>query len=572
MFSRKAGTGTLLPRFFLSSISLFFLTLAISVSADSIGTNSYVFNNQTASADVSVNDFQLTPTQIALGSSTDLSVSLKNTGGAAGIASMTVRIYDSNNAQVGTITFSDTTILPGSTVIITKTWSTSPLPSGSYSAVVSGTFNGGQSNTNSVTVKFSIFQIVNPSQLNESNGITGIASNAFSGFPSPLPKEIIPIEGPIKFLKTEVATEILAGEDSITNLLLQNSLNRSVTAKVDVYGLPEGWITLNPATTILLPGEQRNVDLALSVPKDTLPGDYLGKLHLNVEGREEFEFIVIRVKNVPERGGVVALKTINLDRVSKTTIVNIRVINEFGKDLSLVKITERIPSGTNVSKDSISFIEKTGTITSLSPLVIQWEFLNMKAKEANSLIYSLNFLANDYSKYAYWPVQEVYSSAGTSVGLLRIISVKSPIFSKGEVKQVVASVIYLGVKPVETQAFFQTTPDFDVQPPVNKVVLVPGVEQTVQFQVRNKNDFYGTSVGSLTLIAGDESVTENVDLVAVPAQSNLLSMGGWFIALVAASALLFLYLMRLRGTDVHVALEREARDLYLQQLKNIVKK
>lgn len=470
-------------------LSFFLLLLATPISAEETRTTTqtYLFIGE---AKVEVRDLSLSSYSVYKGASVDFSVTLRNFGTASTTATAEVKIYDAANTTVGTISYDPVTLVPGQIVTIQKTWSVGSLPLGTYRAVAQASYESNLTNTFERT--FSIVRI--PSQPNQPTGQL---------FPVVLPPVITPVEGKAVFLKTTVLKELLAGGGDADSISLKNIGEQILNITFSFEGIPQEWVTLPSHTTLLLPDETRILNFGLSIPLDTLAGDYLLKLNAN-GGANSTDFLALRVRNYPEDyDKPIALKTIRIDEKERKTLVSIDVKNPSQNTMEVLQVQERIPA--LVSDEQIEFVDKQGKIVQLNGAkMIVWELSDVQPRESFHISYNIKDFITDYATYMNWHISQILvTQKSTTADLVKILDITSSGINETGYGEVTASLLYVGMNPIQVTLLLEAPPELNVEPATLTKTLIPKGVVSATFKLSAQKVTQDTHMVRLVVIGSD---------------------------------------------------------------------
>ena len=470
-------------------LSFFLLLLATPISAEETRTTTqtYLFIGE---AKIEVRDLSLSSYSVYKGASVDFSVTLRNFGTASTMATAEVKIYDAANTTVGTISYDPVTLAPGQMVTIQKTWGVGSLPLGTYQVVAQASYESNLTNTFERT--FSIVRI--PSQPNQPTGQL---------FPIVLPPVITPVEGKAVFLKTTVLKELLAGGGSADSVSLKNIGEQILNITFSFEGIPQEWVTLPSDTTLLLPDETRILNFGLSIPRDTLAGDYLLELNAN-GGANSTDFLALRVRNYPEDyDKPIALKTIRIDEKERKTLVSIDVKNPSRNTMELLQVQERIPA--LVSDEQIEFVDKQGKIVQLNGAkMIVWELSDVKPSDSFHISYNIKDFITDYATYMNWHISQILvTQKSTTADLVKILDITSSGINETGYGEVTASLLYVGMNPIQVTLLLEAPSELNVEPATLTKTLIPKGVVSATFKLSAQKVTQDTHMVRLVVIGSD---------------------------------------------------------------------
>ncbi|MDD5318016.1 MAG: NEW3 domain-containing protein, partial [Candidatus ainarchaeum sp.] len=328
---------------------------------------------------VEIMELTVSPTNLPQGAPIDISIVIRNDGTASTVASAEAAIYNSGNSLVANVTYGNVAIAPSQTVTITKTWDSGNTLPGLYRVVARVAYDGNHSD--SVNVTFTIYAPVQPQPSGASYGILP--------YPIVIPPAIKPLKGEVGFVKNAVVKEVLTGQGAVESIILDNTGEKNLTINLLESGVPQGWITVQPATTIIIPGETRILHLQVTAPDDAIPGNYLVRLNATAEAASAADFVILRVKKYPENYSMpIATKTINVDAGSNKTTVSMDLMNPSKNATKTITLTEKVPP--SFAGAPVAFLDKPGAISSEGgERFITWEFGELAPGEIVHFSYTI---------------------------------------------------------------------------------------------------------------------------------------------------------------------------------------
>ncbi|PIZ92090.1 hypothetical protein COX85_00375 [Candidatus Micrarchaeota archaeon CG_4_10_14_0_2_um_filter_55_9] len=527
----------------------------------------------TETALVVLTGLTITPVQVNRGGSIDFSLSAQNKGNLQTTLQANVTMKNSTNDEVGQVSFGAVVLSPGETVVFASSWSTATLPIGDYTANAEGVYEGIP--TNSLQEPFSIVTPAQPTPTPPpSDGGARPAPTPTPEpvvLPAPLPKEIKPVIGLVRFTRKVVLKEVLASEGSIESIELKNTAGNTQQVTISVSGVPTGFVSVEQGELVLLPGSTSAVNLAFSIPENALAGDYLAKIRVGNDETFSEDYLIVRVKAKHE--GAITLKTVLMDERTKTTQVRLSTKNPSNKKIERIQLFERISPDIASNPSQITFQDKVGTVVSLEPLVLAWESTELQPGDTWTLTYIISALLSDYSAYVYWPVQQVVYSSEKAEGMLKIQEMEAPLMTIGEPATVNAVLFYGGLTALPVTAFFEAPKEFEVIPENKQLVLAPRSLTRVYFEVTPLElDMEGSHAAALVVSSQDETIRQSMLLVvrAPPPGINALGIGAAILAVVLV-ALAAAAIVRREGWGRERVLRKqavEAHGKYLQQVRD----
>ncbi|MBS3051726.1 MAG: hypothetical protein J4400_06275, partial [Candidatus Aenigmarchaeota archaeon] len=148
----------------------------------------------------------------------------------------------------------------------------------------------------------------------------------------------------VEFGSVPALIEILNGEERAESITIHNTGETASSLSVSLSGIPEGWASLSDSFIALNAGEEQDVAIILSIPGDTLPGNYQGKITISDGKLLRESVFILRISNsarAQDSQEPTVSKTAYINEGKKKTDFIIKVKNgkSFSKKLT---ITERI--------------------------------------------------------------------------------------------------------------------------------------------------------------------------------------------------------------------------------------
>ncbi len=449
------------------------LLLLLPVFAAQAATSNTFFTNFETNAVIALDSLSFQPSSLSQGGSTDVTVSMSNSGEAMAAINITVTIRNSANTTVDSFSYSTTNVAGGQTLSLTRSYSTSSLSPGTYTANATGAYDTNVTNNIATTLEVTAAAV----------GGGGVIGGA-GGTPRPiiLPPAIVPKPGKISFSKTTVVREMQAGSGGIVSLLLRNTGETVHEIRLEITGIPDSWVALEAERSILLPGEARPVNFGLSVPAYAEPGDYLIEMRAAGEGTESIDYLVLRVKGYPDDyARPIVTKAIEINDLNSMTSITLLVKNPAKKEIEYMTVEEEIPR--ELGSGDIVFSDKPGRIIERNGRkIILFEFYGLAPGEQSSASYSVRGILREYSPYAKWMVGQVALARKVPTQeLIRVVDFTSSMLSMGVSAPVDAYILYTGVEPLDVNVELQAPQGFSVSPPNVRVRLLPREVHPVRF-------------------------------------------------------------------------------------------
>ncbi|HLC38422.1 MAG TPA: hypothetical protein VJI71_03140 [Candidatus Norongarragalinales archaeon] len=520
------------------------------------------------------------PQQVYQGSSTDVSVFLSNVGGTAAETTVNITVYNSTDDAVDVIEFDPITVGSGITLQLTKTYSTSSLEVGDYTANGTGYYDyeGNPYTTNENSTTFEVLEVPSPTPTPQGATGGGGGGEVYLPIPTRIPPVVTPKPGGgLEFSKTTVLREVVAGTSVIESLVLKNQEPKEKRLSLKITKSPSGWLEFRNKELVIPSNGELPVNLRIDVPSNAPPGDYLAQLDAETDTGTSTEFMAIRVK--PKTTTPVVTKSISLNRNDRTTIVSIQANNPSDQLIPKVIVEEEIPRSLATDSKKLRFMDKPGTFLEGTPLRVQWEFSDLLPRETSTLSYTIDTQLGEYSTYVYWPIRQVVIPQEiTFEQLVRIVELYSPVFSLGEEKEVTARVYNSGLDPLLVKAAFQLPTGFQTSPQeIQRDMPAAGFTNFV-FKVKAPQENAGTYIGTFSIQAAQGRIERTTSLIvstALVSTENTTYLA-LLIAGIAIAAIVFILSKTkteqrgVPGEDFD-EIQQANRDVYLRQVKGIIK-
>ncbi len=471
--------------------------------------------------DVEMTSVSVSPSSINQGGTADVSVTMQNIGTASTSVTAQVGIFDVTDTLVNTIAYDEINIAPSQTVTLEKTWDSDSLSAGVYTARANATYDGKTTNTMNAS-----FMIVIPMPPGPSGGPSGVVSG---GLPTPevLPPSIIPVVpllGKIKFLKSTVLKEFLAGEGGIGSIYLKNTWNENLTVDLGLGGVPSQWISAEPNHTVILPEETRVVNLIISPPKEALAGNYIIKIGAGCsECYGASDYMVLRVKSYEEgHAKPVVLKSVSIDETTGETLVSLDVKNPSQNRIKVLTVKETILDDFGRNAE-VSFKDKRGVMTEVDGArVVSWDFSDVAPGEEVHISYSVSGVLNDYAEYAGWHVRQIAVSERVNLAdLVQISDLTTQKMVAGNEGDVKASITYLGTDRLNANIVLEVPSGFEVDPATISTDLIPRGKINVKFRIKvPETEGAGTRLVRLVVFGDTFQVSDTGTLIIEKAREE----------------------------------------------------
>lgn len=214
-----------------------------------------------------------------------------------------------------------------------------------------------------------------------------------------------------EFTKMPILYETYPGESIVMGFVVLSKEKLS-DLKTAVTGIPDSWVTIVPEAFDLEAGRSQAIRVLIDVPVGSSAGDYGVKISvMNASAvSQSSTFFIMRVKSyLPVAGkpfaNAVAFRSVDVDSERKTTRVTIRVRN--GENFTQsIKLTETISKDLATSINDVTFSQEPSRVVEPDP-VVEWELEQMSPGEVRAVSYAVGRVLRDYSKYVYWPLEQM---------------------------------------------------------------------------------------------------------------------------------------------------------------------
>jgi hypothetical protein len=563
---------------------LIFLSIFVGTSADFAQTQvSFNFEGPLFSY-VNITNVIIGSDPLYAGTSTDILITLINTGTISTSAIVNVSILNSNDTQVDLVIFDPVIVMPGTSVTISKSWSTALHGVGLFLANASSSYESGANITNSFSRSFSIISYpptptTIPPGGSSTDGSSSSGGNA-GGKPIPTPT-IIPdirptVAGAIRFLKTTVLKEMAPGDAAFESIVIKNIEGGEKKVKFSISGVNGDWISFYPTESILLFGESRVINLGLTIPSDAYAGDYLVKIQASENNQTAIEYLALRIKHPNKEAQFpFVAKTIRLDRTSLTTSITIDVRNPTSDVQSSIFITEEMLPSLKVSAGDIKFETKPPYENiEGDPLKIKWQISKLMPGEVARISYSVPTLLSEYRPYVYWTVRQIELMPKDLLpsDMVAIKEISAPPIPEGGWGDMEVKVFNGGFDALSYKAVLEVPDGFEVNPASIEDKLVARGISTLKYSVKSPSKSAGTHTVTLSLLLeGNHAVQGNGYVLVQGAISLSLQIIAMFILIVIIFGIsIFTYLKRRqKQKDRRHAVE--FREGYIKQIKDHIR-
>jgi len=349
-------------------------------------------------------------------------LSVRNLRDASSTVVPRMFIYNSAGALVYQRTGSSVTMEGGTNVSLlqysTLIFSVGTVAAGTHNATFNLLYTDENNATQATHNKSVLFEI---RALAETSSSSSSSSSGVSYYNYVMPiKSEDDVEEPaipekfVEFGSVPALIEVLSGEERTETITIHNIGEAAASLSVRLDGIPEGWTSLSDSFIALNAGEEQDVAIIISIPKDTLPGNYQGKISISDGKLLRESVFILRINN--------PIKTQDVEKatVSKTAYINegkkktdfvIKVKNgkSFSKKLT---ITERIDKRIAEDSDELVFDKEPSRILERDPL-IEWLFTDVEPNGERNITYSVKKIVNTTKAFVALSVEQVTTQVGS---------------------------------------------------------------------------------------------------------------------------------------------------------------
>ncbi|PIO06503.1 hypothetical protein COT29_00670, partial [Candidatus Micrarchaeota archaeon CG08_land_8_20_14_0_20_59_11] len=383
--------------------------------------------------------------------------------------------------------------------------------------------------------------------------------------------------GIVEFSKKIALKEVIAGTAGVETIELKNNAITPQAVSFDLSGAPTGFISTGANALMLEPGKGGTLTLAFSIPEDARAGDYLVKFTASNPGTRTVDYMVLRVKSIPEgHANPVTTKTIYIYSRTRTTEVRLSVVNPSSKKVERIQMFDQIPSDVATDPSQITFSEKVGVVVSSQPLELAWEFKDLQPGEHATVAYIVNNALEEYSPYAESTVRTATFSTERARGLLNIQEFNVPLMTLGKASSVTALLFYGGMDSAQVTVYLEAPlSGFSVKPERKQVLLAPRSVTRVSFEVTpTSSDAVGSGIVALVVSSDEFTLRQTALFIVKP----LLGPDWQFLALAVAAVVVVAFILgrtilRRRRRTLERQFRKEAveeRDGYLKSVRDSI--
>ena len=342
----------------------------------------------------------------------------------------------------------------------------------------------------------------------------------------------------VEFVQWPVLREIIPGQSIFLGVLVKNTVNSTLSdLMIESSGVPVEWVSISPSSLTLGPYEKKGFNIAITVPSGTLPGDYKVTIKVANEEVHAENFFILRVRLFTSgQEQSIIIRTVDIDRGLGKTKVEL-IVNNPEKNYTTVEVIEKIPKELANTSDEIEFTTSPTEILSKDPLV-QWNLLNLLAGEKRTISYSVSKILEEFTKYIYWPLEQVnLITTKLSRGLM-VVDVKIPAVYVGRTSQVAITIENLEPTSYKFNTTIELPIGWKIKPSYIEDTIGSGQRKILKFNVFVPSDAEpGTYILRLYLgWDGSEMIKE------YPIMVNAFPIRILYYAVVGLGITVFLYL------------------------------
>ena len=446
---------------------------------------------------IEITSFSVVPETVAQNQIVDFILEVKNTGSMAEIVEPEIEIY-AGGSLVKNITLMSQALAAGSNATISTSYFVT-LSAGEY-RVVARVYYNNRSSYASAQKRLLI--------ISESQEVLG---------------EIKRETPHVRFPFFPVLIEGRPGDTSAVSFEVENPSSTGISdLKLELEGIPEEWVSLQPREVSLAGGESTGINLAIGVPLSALPGDHKAVLKLSNAREEASAFFIFRIKPYPPRFEKPAvLRKVYLDEKQNSARVSMEMENS-GVRVEAMEIVEEIPKEIASSVAEIEFNREVRVIE-VDPIVA-WRVSSVDPYEVHTLEYRVSGIAERYSQYIYWSLKQlnVFYRTVKGVELLQFSGARATYATPGEEAEVRLRVTNPSQEALNVTFKIAVLPGWRVDPEEIAGLLLPGYVKELVFRVIPPQE---ATPGSYTMVAmvtsGDSEVSQPLTIIIQEAQRRM---------------------------------------------------
>ena len=290
----------------------------------------------------------------------------------------------------------------------------------------------------------------------------------------------------IRFTFHPVLIEGKPGSACAFSFEVANPSAETVALTASLGGLPERWVSIKPRAVSIPTGETAGINVAVSVPESALPGEHAAVLRL--EGSEEAALgFLFRILPYPERLELPAvMRRVYAEAGRGRVQVELEVENS-GREAELIELIEEVPEGRIIPGSPKPQVEGRRLI---------WRFRQVDPYETRMAEYEIAGIDN-LSEFTRWTFFQMNIYYKHGVEELEFSGGGATYALPGGMAEVVIKLANPTPEAMNVSVEL-LPPEHWVAPPPVSVLLLPGEEKEMSFEVRVPAD---VQPGSYTLTA-----------------------------------------------------------------------
>lgn len=388
---------------------------------------------------------------------------------------------------------------------------------------------------------------------------------------------VAPPAVPLEFLKHPILRETPTGNPVLTDITMKNPTSKNASVSISLDGVPTNWVQEVQSAGIIPPGQTKTETLAITVPKNADPGDYLVGMNVNTGGTSGKSKFVLRVKEYPEEYRVPQVYTaVDVDFADNTSNVKLSVQNNQVFRQS-VFIYQTIPKSVAKSTDEIDFQTAPTKIINNEPVVL-WILQDVQQNQKQDLSYDVKSIVSEYEPYVYYLSNEVVAISVRQEDYIKITNVfSSPLVAGVGNNYVNVELTNTYTNPINVSASLFTIQRWSIAPEEAQIMINPRATETVRFNVTVPPETKsGTYAGSIFLRYQNVTTSKDISLVVgVGVQIGVLGFDIiYWVILIGILILLASYIIskRVYGKEFMKYTSREDRFKVLKDIRDIIKR
>ncbi len=389
--------------------------------------------NVSVNTNVQNQGFSPSTQTITSGNSADFSLVLESVGNTVTATSASAYIHYSNGLPADSFSYANTTLAGGEIITLVKSWASAGFPPGSYTAYANATYNGTATSTKNFTFSIVAQQGGGGGGGGGSGGTGGggggggSGSAGASGTPPQVDISFGGMVGALKVLTYPVIKEILAGQNSLLYVLLENPTAEIITATLTPSGQGAG--LASPIEISLAPFEKKTAIMPIHAQPDAQAGYYYMSLDLGQNQSAASVPVIFKVIS-SKNSLVTASREIIINPDGKMLTVRLTVQNNADEIAEHVQIYEKLPAQARYRKQEIEFSRVPNDIADDG--TVRWDIEGLPPRQSREIAYTLPQADYDFSELAAWGVEQLSIIKKSGEGTILITDIRMPALSPGE--------------------------------------------------------------------------------------------------------------------------------------------